>query len=165
MEIDNENDQNEVNAQPVTAAPMTQKERIIRSLVSEYVAAFEAATFAGEWDAITKALNPSAALEIFCIKNVWPKTEGKDEAAIVILKRVKKHLIRLNLTVLGAYEKRMLADAVFHVTYQDEHFTPAICRQEPESSEPGWEDRVGAAQARLNALMAGKEADGLSEAV
>lgn len=160
-EIDNDS---EVNSLPVQTGPLTQKERVVRSLASYYTAAFDAATLAGEWADIIKAQNPSAALEIFCIGSSYPAYKEK-EAAIVMVKRVKRHLIRLNLTVLDAFEKRMLADAIAHVIYQDEHFNPGINRQQPDQGEPGWEDRVEAAQARLDEMNAENEAAELPEAI
>ncbi len=55
-----------------------------------------------------------------------------------MLKKVKRHLIHLNLTVLDAYERRMLADAIKHVQYQEAHFVPRVSREVPDSSEAEW---------------------------
>lgn len=128
------------------------KARIIRSLESVYEAAFNDAMMDGEWKAICKTVNPSAALEVYCLK----KTDASIASADLIgmLKKVKSHLIRLNLTVLEAYEKKCLMDAIVSVKYRSEHFKTRVSKQQPESSEDGWEDRVEAAMDRIYELQA-----------
>lgn len=144
-------DTTEVNAQPIVR-PITYKEKFCKSLEKSCKASFEAATLAGVWPDICKSLVPTSALEIFCIKNVCPEIKT-NEAAIVILKRVKRHLVFLNTTVLEAYEKRNLAGAVFHVTYQDANFNTPTIKRQPEANEAGWESRMDKAQTMIDSIQ------------
>jgi hypothetical protein len=122
------------------------KSKIVAGLEGSCSFAYNDAILDGEWKTISKATVPSAAFEMYCLKKIRP------QASIEFLKKIKQHLIRLNLTVLTAYENHRLFDAVEAVEYREAHFKPKPNRQPPESSEPGWEDRMEKAMASINEL-------------
>lgn len=140
----------QVNAQSVSV--IKAKQKYVRGLEKSYDAAFQAATVANKWNEIAQAPNPSAELEIFCIGAT--DINYKDRStAIIMLKKVKCHLIQLNITVLDAYEKRTLNDAIQFVLYREANHKVKEHTRQPESSEEGWEDRMDNAQAIIQCLV------------
>jgi hypothetical protein len=143
--------QDEVNAIPVVV-PLTQKEKVIRGLIKSCKASYEAAVLANKWNTIISAQNPTAELEIFCITATDPSFATRD-SAIVMLKKVKKHLIRNSLTVLEAFEKRCLMTSIQHVVYQEGHFEPVKSFEQPDNTTEGFEKRLDNAEKMIKELQ------------
>jgi hypothetical protein len=147
--MDTPDTQPAVNALPITSFSNS---NVVRSLEKSSPMAYEYAIAEKRWDDICASRVPSSALEIFCIHCI---DNSLDEAeCIALLKEVKKHLIHLNVSVLQAFEKRMLADAVRTVNYRAVNFKPrGKSRQQPHAEEDGWEGRMEKAEAMIRSLQ------------
>ena len=143
--------------EPINALPVFSLHvNAVRSLEKMYPAAFEMASAEGKWNDVVSAQVPSAELEIFCIQQVIEKKYSRADA-IALLKEVKKHLVRLNTTVLVAYEKRNLQDAMNHILYRGAHFKPQRNYEQPHAEEDGWETRMEAAEKTVKNLQKNQE--------
>lgn len=110
-------------ANPKIEGKSYSNERAIRYLESECAALTLKAQERGDWDYLCKHKSPTLAAEklaiFLALKDMGVEADNIADEVVSTLKRVKRHLIYRNKTVLEAFESTSLIEAIQFCQKQD----------------------------------------------